>query len=95
MFVVELMAGWVIFLQFFEAGLHRFAAYFLGSHGLPESTSPVCSVAEMDTETEEVFDQSENFWSCIFWDVVFHLLHACNQTWEKPLAFMRQAQGFV
>lgn len=28
--------------------------------------------------TEEVFDPSENFWVCIFWDVVFHLTLACN-----------------
>ncbi|CAK9106641.1 unnamed protein product [Durusdinium trenchii] len=38
MFAIELLNGWVIFIQFFE-----------------------------------VFDQSENFWICIFWDVVFHL----------------------
>lgn len=48
MFVVELLAGWVVFLQFFE-----------------------------------VFDQSENFWICIFWDVVFHLNVAINE--ELPV----------
>ena len=38
MFAIELRAGWVVFLQFFE-----------------------------------VFDSSESFWVCIFWDVLFHL----------------------
>ncbi|CAL1149459.1 unnamed protein product [Cladocopium goreaui] len=48
MFGVELLAGWVVFLQFFE-----------------------------------VFDPSENFWLCIFWDVVFHLNVAINE--ELPV----------
>ncbi|CAJ1383734.1 unnamed protein product [Effrenium voratum] len=48
MFLVELMAGWVVFLQFFE-----------------------------------VFDKSDNFWMCIFWDVVFHLNVAMNE--ELPV----------
>lgn len=48
MFGVELLAGWVVFLQFFE-----------------------------------VFDPSENFWVCIFWDVVFHLNVAINE--ELPV----------
>ncbi|CAK9025146.1 unnamed protein product [Durusdinium trenchii] len=48
MFAIELLNGWVIFIQFFE-----------------------------------VFDQSENFWICIFWDVVFHLNVAINE--ELPV----------
>ena len=32
--------------------------------GKPRDDSP---------QAEEVFDPSENFWVCIFWDVVFHL----------------------
>ncbi|CAE7426039.1 RPS15 [Symbiodinium natans] len=48
MFIVELLAGWVIFLQWFE-----------------------------------VFDKSENFAVCIFWDVLFHLNVAVNE--ELPV----------
>ncbi|OLQ06828.1 40S ribosomal protein S15 [Symbiodinium microadriaticum] len=48
MFAVELVAGWVIFLQWFE-----------------------------------VFDKSENFAVCIFWDVLFHLNVAVNE--ELPV----------
>mmetsp|Transcript_15235 Transcript_15235/g.44573 ORF Transcript_15235/g.44573 Transcript_15235/m.44573 type:complete len:418 (+) Transcript_15235:127-1380(+) len=47
-FIVELLAGWIHFLQFFE-----------------------------------VFDKSERFSACIFWDVVFHLNVAFNE--ELPL----------
>lgn len=47
-FTVELMAGWIHFLKFFE-----------------------------------VFNHSENFSVCIFWDVVFHLNVALNE--ELPL----------
>jgi len=48
MFIVELYAGWLHFLQFFE-----------------------------------VFDQSESFALCIFWDVVFHLNVSLNE--ELPV----------
>eukprot|EP00931_Biecheleriopsis_adriatica_P086856 TRINITY_DN61421_c0_g1_i1.p1 TRINITY_DN61421_c0_g1~~TRINITY_DN61421_c0_g1_i1.p1 ORF type:complete len:413 (+),score=71.09 TRINITY_DN61421_c0_g1_i1:74-1312(+) len=48
MFLVELYAGWLHFLQFFE-----------------------------------VFDRSENFAVCIFWDVVFHLNVSLNE--ELPV----------
>lgn len=48
MFIIELLAGWLHFLQFFE-----------------------------------VFDKSENFGLCIFWDVVFHLNVSVNE--ELPI----------
>lgn len=84
MFVVELLAGWVVFLQFFETW--RRWCLLENRHCLKQ-VAMVKLLWGMDifamrepflclrSATQEVFDQSENFWICIFWDVVFHLHH--------------------
>ena len=88
MFVVELLAGWVVFLQFFETW--RRWCLLENRHCLKQ-VAMVKLLWGMDifamrepflclrSATQEVFDQSENFWICIFWDVVFHLHHGLNR----------------